>query len=55
MKTISFDNYDENIYREIKLRWDRVAKPLDSLGRFEEIIAKIGAVQGTSDPVTEIW
>ncbi|MBE5958626.1 MAG: nicotinate-nucleotide--dimethylbenzimidazole phosphoribosyltransferase [Lachnospiraceae bacterium] len=35
---------------DIKKRWDLVAKPLDSLGEFENITAKIGAIQGTVIP-----
>ncbi len=50
MKKIDIQPYDERIYTEIKSRWDSIAKPLDSLGRFEDIVAKIGAVQGTADP-----
>lgn len=47
---MNIDPFDENIYKEIKSRWDKVAKPLDSLGRFEDIIARIGAVQKTNSP-----
>ena len=50
MKKINIQPFDERIYTEIKSRWDSIAKPLDSLGRFEDIIARIGAVQGTTDP-----
>ena len=46
MKT---DPFDRDIYNEIKARWDRIAKPLGSLGRFEEMTAQIGAVQGSAD------
>ena len=46
---ISIDAFDKNTYEEILRRWDRIAKPLGSLGRFEEMIARIGAVQGTAD------
>ncbi len=42
-------NYIE-IYSEIKRNWDRIAKPLDSLGKLEEIVCKIGAVQNTVHP-----
>lgn len=34
---------------EVKKQWDMIAKPLDSLGKFERIFAKIGAIQGTKD------
>lgn len=33
----------------VKARWDAVAKPLDSMGCFEEITAKIGAISGSAD------
>ncbi len=38
------------IYAEIRKRWDAIAKPLDSLGKLEDIIARLGAVQGTVNP-----
>lgn len=40
-------------YKEIKRNWDKIAKPLDSLGRLEEIVCKIGAAQETSHPKAE--
>ena len=40
---------DEKIYNEVRTRWDGAAKPLDSLGKFEDITARIGAVQGSAD------
>ena len=46
---ISIDSFDKDTYDEVLRRWDRVAKPLGSLGRLEEMIARIGAVQGTAD------
>ena len=41
---------DLSIYEEIKRRWDGIAKPIDGLGDFEDVICKIGAVQGTLEP-----
>jgi nicotinate-nucleotide--dimethylbenzimidazole phosphoribosyltransferase len=41
---------DNDIYREIQKRWDTVAKPLNSLGVFEDMICRIGAVQGSVIP-----
>lgn len=38
------------LYKKIKANWDSVAKPLDSLGKFENITAKIGCIQGTEKP-----
>lgn len=40
--------YDK-INAEIKNRWDSIAKPIDGLGKFEELICKIGAVQGSTN------
>ena len=50
LKSIKPDMPDENIGKLVKAGWDRIAKPLDSLGRFEDIIARIGAVQKTNSP-----
>lgn len=38
---------DPKIYKKVKKNWDSIAKPLDGMGRFEEIIAKIGAIAGS--------
>ena len=34
------------VYQKIKENWDKVAKPLDGLGKFEHITAEIGAILG---------
>lgn len=34
---------------ECQRRWDNIAKPLHGLGRFEDLICRIGAVQGTPE------
>lgn len=41
---------NDALYREIKDNWDHVAKPLDSLGKFENLLSKIGAIQGELHP-----
>lgn len=46
---IRTEPYDRELYEEILGRWDRVAKPLGSLGRLETMTARIGAVQGSPD------
>lgn len=46
---VRVDKPDETVYRQVKERWDNAAKPLDSLGKFEDITAKIGAIQGSVD------
>ena len=40
-------------FSQIKRNWDAIAKPLDSLGKFEAVVAKIGAVQKTLHPKLE--
>lgn len=39
-----------NIRAQIKHNWDAMAKPLDSMGVFEDMVAKIGAILGTDKP-----
>ena len=34
--------------RECRCQWDSIAKPLNGLGEFENMICRIGAIQGTS-------
>ena len=46
---IRIDPFNQDRYNEIRSRWDGVAKPLDSLGRFEDITARIGAVHDSDD------
>lgn len=41
---------DKGIYDAVKSSWDSVAKPLDSLGVFEQVICRIGAIQRTAKP-----
>lgn len=43
------DRPDEAIREQVKKRIDGIAKPLDSLGKFEKYIAQIGAITGTCD------
>ena len=46
---IHIETPDMKVYHEVKSRWDNAAKPLDSLGRFEDITARIGAITGNAD------
>lgn len=41
--------YSAEARAEARARWDGVAKPLRSLGRFEDIIVQIAGIQGTAD------
>lgn len=38
LEHLKIEKIDTAMYGEIKKRWDMVAKPLDSLGVFEEIL-----------------
>ena len=42
-------NADQDVFQQCLTNWDHVAKPLHSLGDFEDLTAKIGAALGTSD------
>lgn len=46
---ISVDEPDKEIYGKVMQNWDSIAKPLDGMGRFESVIAQIGAVLGTDE------
>ena len=37
------------IYKASKRKWDAIAKPLDSLGKFEEVVSRIAAISGSDD------
>lgn len=43
----------EEIYKTIRHNWDAIAKPLDSLGKLEDLVARLGAVQGKTKPALE--
>lgn len=40
---------DKEIHKKVLENWDQVAKPLDGMGRFETLIAQIGAILGTEE------
>lgn len=46
----SLENNYAKYFERIKLNWDTIAKPLDSLGKLEILVAKLGAIQGTEHP-----
>ncbi|MBR1865795.1 MAG: nicotinate-nucleotide--dimethylbenzimidazole phosphoribosyltransferase [Lachnospiraceae bacterium] len=46
-KKLTVDEVNHDIYEKVLGNWDNVAKPLDGMGRFETITARIGAIQGT--------
>ena len=47
IKKITICPPDETVREKILEHWDHVAKPIDGMGKFETIIAKIGAINGT--------
>ena len=46
---LKLDTPDLKVYKKVLENWDRIAKPLDGMGRFETITAKIGAILGTDE------
>ncbi|MCM1385785.1 MAG: nicotinate-nucleotide--dimethylbenzimidazole phosphoribosyltransferase [Bacillus sp. (in: Bacteria)] len=46
---LSVDAPDREIYNKILQNWDAIAKPLDGMGKFETLTARIGAVLGTEE------
>lgn len=49
LKKISVDAPDEEARKQVLRNWDSIAKPLDGLGKFETLTAKIGAATGSDE------
>lgn len=47
------DTPDESIYIKAKERWDSIAKPIDGLGDFEDIVCRIASIKGKLIPDTD--
>lgn len=47
---LKIDAPDTKVREAVQKNWDSVAKPLDGMGRFEELIARIGAITGQTEP-----
>jgi len=47
LETLKITPPDPAVYAKVKQNWDALAKPLDSMGEFESLFARIGAI--TSD------
>ena len=45
--SIQIENPKEELKRAVHQKWDAVAKPLDSMGDFEDLFAQMGAITGT--------
>lgn len=47
LETLAVSKPDEAIRKKVLQNWDKIAKPIEGMGRFEGIIAKIGAILGS--------
>lgn len=47
------ENYNKQIEAQIKANWDAIAKPLDSMGTFETLLSRVGAIQESVVPRLE--
>ena len=52
-KKIDIRKPDGIIKKVIKNNFDSIAKPIDGMGEFEDIIARIGSIQGSTDIVID--
>ncbi len=46
-EALKIEKPPQEIFSQIKSEWDNMAKPLDGMGRFEELTAQIGAILGS--------
>ena len=46
---IQIPELDKAAEKKVKKNWDSIAKPLDGMGRFETLTARIGAITGTDE------
>lgn len=49
LRELKIDAPDETVRKKVYEHWDFVAKPLDGMGRFEKLIAQIGAIHGSPE------
>lgn len=49
LTNIKLHNISKEIEKRVQDNWDNVAKPLNGLGRFEEMIARIGGINNTDN------
>lgn len=49
LENLQIEKPNAAVYAKVRQRWDALAKPLDSLGEFEPIFAKIGAITGNPE------
>ncbi|MCR4651258.1 MAG: nicotinate-nucleotide--dimethylbenzimidazole phosphoribosyltransferase [Lachnospiraceae bacterium] len=46
---IRIDRPDDPVRTSVRKKWDTIAKPIDGMGRFEKITARIGAITGSDE------
>lgn len=49
LRELKINAPDEEVRRKVFAHWDLVAKPLDGMGRFEKLLAQIGAIHGSAE------
>ena len=49
LEKLSVDKPSEEFRKKVLKNWDTIAKPIDGMGKFESLIAKIGAVTETDE------
>ncbi|MBP5276294.1 MAG: nicotinate-nucleotide--dimethylbenzimidazole phosphoribosyltransferase, partial [Lachnospiraceae bacterium] len=49
LSNLKVSKTDEKAYRQAKGIIDKIAKPLDGLGVFEDSIARIASIKGSTD------
>ena len=49
LRKLKVDEPNEICRKKVLKNWDAIAKPLDGMGKFETLIAKIGAITGTEE------
>ena len=45
--------FDKNAEKAVLSRWDNIAKPIEGLGIYEKIVARIGGIRKTDSPVID--
>ena len=50
MRQLKIEPPDQAVYKEVLGNWDALAKPLDGMGEFEELFARIGAIRRDPAP-----
>lgn len=51
LSEIKIEAPSADVYRAAKKKWDGISKPIDGLGDFEEVVARIAAIEGSIEPL----